>query len=73
MLVVDVETSPSLTVGTPRELFTGSFQTDVNGHPHYGITPDGQKFLMLRNQPAPVIRVIADWADELKRLAPAER
>ena len=34
MLVVDVETSPSMAFGTPRELFTESFQTDVNGHPH---------------------------------------
>jgi hypothetical protein len=72
MLVVSVDTEPSFTTGTPRKLFEGDFQTDVNGHPQYGVSPDGQRFLMLRRDPSSVFRVILDWADELERLAPAE-
>lgn|GEM_PF-6379521 len=37
MLVVDIETKPSLVVLEPRQLFERVFRTDVNGHPHYDV------------------------------------
>ena len=46
--------------------------TNLVGHPQYGVTPNAERFLMLRRGADPVIRVISNWADELERLAPPE-
>jgi hypothetical protein len=41
----------------------------------YGVSPDGQRFLMVKQAPAaqtsaPQIIVVQNWLEELKRLAP---
>jgi eukaryotic-like serine/threonine-protein kinase len=67
-MVVSVRTSPSLDVGTPRELFRGPFLEDIYGDRSYDVMPDGEHFLMFEANPAaaPELRVIRNWAAELK-------
>ena len=48
MMVVDIKTEPSLSVGTPRLLFEGSFDTMPIPLTNYDVTSDGQRFLMIK-------------------------
>jgi Tol biopolymer transport system component len=68
MMVVSIRTSPTLQVGTPRELFSGPFLEDVYGDRSFDVTADGERFLMFEANPAaaPELRVIRNWAAELK-------
>ena len=73
MLVVPIETEDTLLrAGTPQLLFEGAYVADGVGHPQYGVAPGAERFLMLRREPEPLIRVISNWAEELERLAPPE-
>ena len=39
----------------------------------YGVSPDGQRFAMVFQEPRPVtdeMRLVLNWTEELKRLAP---
>ena len=38
--------------------------------PNYGVSLGGQRFLMMRRSGGPVIRIVLDWFEELKRLVP---
>ena len=76
MMAVAIETEPELSVGTPRTLFEGRFLAvgDQAGST-YDISPDGQRFLMIKREQdlAPTeIVVILNWFEELKRLVPTE-
>jgi serine/threonine-protein kinase len=73
MMVVTVATEPDFTAGTPRVLFEGPYAMGSGGGNNYDVTPDGQRFLMIRRDfgPAPTqINVVLNWAEELKRLVP---
>jgi Tol biopolymer transport system component len=72
MMVVTIRTAPALEVGTPRELFRGPFLEDKYGDRSYDVMPDGEHFLMLEANPAaaPELRVIRNWAAELKATVP---
>jgi len=75
MMVVDVAAGPELSIGLPRVLFEGHYLMGFGGGNMYDVTPDGQRFLMVRQPPdaAPTeIRVVLNWAEELKRLVPTE-
>jgi len=72
MFVVPVETEKTFRAETPQVLFEGAYVADAVGHPQYGVTPDAVRFLMLRREPEPLIRIISNWAEELERLAPPE-
>jgi len=67
MMAVTIRTAPTLEVGTPRELFRGSFEEDLFGDRSYDVMPDGQHFLMFESDPAsaPELRIIRNWAAEL--------
>jgi hypothetical protein len=59
----------------PKVLFTGRYvSTDL---PHYDVTPDGKRFMMVEpvqdDVGARTIRVIDRWSDELRRRAPESR
>ena len=59
-------------LGTPTELFSGAFATSTFGS-NYDVTPDGERFLMLRRPPGTEPRqvvVVTNWFDELERLVP---
>ena len=75
MMAVDITTTPTAVVGTPRKLFEGSYSRSPAFWPNYDVTPDGQRFLMIKGSPrvpATRINVMLDWAGELKRLVQAK-
>jgi hypothetical protein len=80
LMAVDVDGSGStFEVGTPHQLFTGSFLGGTNGiavggfvFPDYTVTRDGQRFVMFAgreetSRPTSV-RLVTNWFEELRRL-----
>jgi len=75
MMAVDVTTQPSFSAGKPKMLFEGRFRVSTRTFPMYDVSPDGQRFLMLKPSEqggaAPTqINVVLNWSEELKRLVP---
>jgi hypothetical protein len=74
MMAVDVSTSPDLTLSQPRVLFEqryafGSAQTI----PNYDVSPDGQRFVMVKDDSASGrLNIVLNWFEELKRLVPTK-
>jgi len=73
MFAVDVRTSPTLVVGTPRKLFEKP-QYGGNGGfwANYDVTADGKRFLMVKNEAPDTpnrVDVVLNWFSELKKLA----
>src|SRR5260370_7174833 len=78
MMAVDIATQPGFTVGKPRALFAGWYEATPATFSNYDVTPDGQRFLMLkRNEQeasAPTqINVVLNCLEELKRRVPTNR
>jgi Tol biopolymer transport system component len=74
VLVVPVRTVPSFSVGESKVLFEGHYDLSGTGDQHYGVTPDGQRFVMTsvaQISPTP-IRVVLNWAAELERIVPTD-
>jgi eukaryotic-like serine/threonine-protein kinase len=76
MMAVDIATQPSFIAGKPRMLFEGPYLPAPGTVPNYDVSPDGQRFLMLKPVEqagaAPTqINVVLNWSEELKRLVPA--
>ena len=74
MMAVDVTTQPLFSVGKPRMLFEGPYVPTPRSFPDYDVSPDGQRFLMLRpseQAQAPAqINVVLNWFEELKQKVP---
>jgi Tol biopolymer transport system component len=75
MMAVDIATQPGFTAGKPRMLFEGHYEMAPFPIPNYDVSPDGQRFLMLKSieatQAAPTqINVVLNWFEELKRRVP---
>jgi hypothetical protein len=73
-MAVPITTTPTFSAGTPRVLFEGPFRID-GPFRGYDVTPDGQRFLMVREVPQQPGRVsqivlVQNWLEELKRLVP---
>ncbi|MEJ2702372.1 MAG: protein kinase [Sedimentisphaerales bacterium] len=75
LVVVEVETGDEFAVGTPRVLFDDCYFEYIDYGRTYDITPDGQRFVMVKdvNPPPHRIAVIQNWFEELKRLAPPRK
>jgi Tol biopolymer transport system component len=78
MMAVDIATQPSFAAGKPRMLFEGPYERSPATSPNYDVSPDGQRFLMLKSaetgESAPTqINVVLNWFEELKRRVPAEK
>jgi serine/threonine protein kinase/Tol biopolymer transport system component len=76
MMAVDIATQPSFSAGKPRTLFEGRYARTTATIPTYDVSPDGQRFLMLKPSEsagsAPTqINVVLNWFEELKRRVPA--
>jgi hypothetical protein len=73
MMEVELDaTGKGLSMSEPRLLFEGDFYQDADGHPNYDVAPDG-RFLMIergREERVTELRVIVNWFEELRRLAP---
>ena len=73
MMAVPVQSEPTFRAGKPEVLFEGLYRTTPipAGLQYYDISPDGQRFLMIRRDQAPAqINVVLNWFEELKRLVP---
>jgi len=77
MMAVDVSVQPTFTPGNPRVLFEGQYLPTGAALPYYSVTPDGQRFLMVKaseqEQAATQINIVLNWFEELKRRAPASK
>ncbi len=78
MMAVDIATQPGFAAGKTRMLFEGQYQPTPVTFPNYDVSPDGQRFLMLKpveqTQAAPTqINVVLNWFEELKQKAPVEK
>jgi hypothetical protein len=74
MISVPVSTSDAFSFGRPRLLFEGNYRLDHSGQSaNYDVSPDGKSFVMVQPDPEArsEITVVLNWAEELKRLAPA--
>jgi len=73
MMVVNITTEPTFGAGTPRLLFEGVYTRSQGGSAFYDVTPDGQRFVMVKTaeaEEAAQIHVVLNWFEELKRLVP---
>ena len=78
IMAVDVDTKSGFSAGKPRMLFEGPYLPTSGSLPYYDVSPDGQRFLMLKpvesQASAPTqINVVLNWFEELKRRVPAAR
>jgi hypothetical protein len=77
MMAADISPQPSFAAGKPRQLFAGDYVLSYAGGPFYDVSPDGQRFLMLKPVDpggAPTqINVVLNWTEELKRLVPTRK
>jgi len=75
MMAVDIATQPSLSAGKPRILFEGRYRTTNASLPGYDVSPDGQRFLMVKEGEQATsttqINVVLNWFEELKKKVPA--
>lgn len=77
MMAVDLAPGERVAVGKPRRLFDAGWELGVGWEPRIGasfaVMPDGERFLMIRYEPAAIptrINVILNWFDELNRRVP---
>jgi eukaryotic-like serine/threonine-protein kinase len=75
IIAVEIITQPSFSAGKSRVLFGGPYQPTPATLTNYDVSPDGQRFLMLKPseqaQAAPTqINVVLNWSEELKRRVP---
>jgi serine/threonine protein kinase/Tol biopolymer transport system component len=77
MMAVETTTQPTFSPGKPRLLFEEQYVIGPGGGAAYDVTPDGQRFLMLKaaeQEQAPTqINVVLNWFEELKRRVPSGR
>jgi eukaryotic-like serine/threonine-protein kinase len=73
---VAVETSTGFKAGPPKRLFSGIYNLRSNSGVSYDVDPKGSRFLMIRpaeESTAPSqLRVVLNWAEELRRIAPVK-
>jgi serine/threonine-protein kinase len=71
---VPVSIGSQLTAGVAKRLFEGTFLRDSAGTRPFDVTPDGQRFVMIKSGNAVddtnAIIVVQHWFEELKRLVP---
>ena len=68
MLAVSVNSGPPLSLGTPHVLFSSTQFRSARNRPEYDVSPDGQRFLMIRDvggQEENVVYV-ENWFAELR-------
>ena len=73
MMAVDYTAQPTFSAGKPRILFQGPFTPTPRSASDYDVSPDGQRFLMLKaaEQAPGEISVVLNWTAELKQKVPA--
>jgi serine/threonine-protein kinase len=77
IMAVDVDTKATFSPGKPRVLFEGPYVPTSASLPFYDVSPDGQRFLMLKaadsETSAPTqINVVLNWFTELQARVPVK-
>ncbi len=73
MMAVQIGIESGFRAGKPRLLFEGSYE-HFPPPPGYDITPDGQRFVMVKTPPESAPRqlnVVLNWFEEVRRRVPA--
>ena len=74
MMSVEVSTQPTFSIGKPKLLFTGQYVPTAATISNYDVSPDGQRFLMVKaneqGQATTQINVVLNFTEELKRRVP---
>ena len=75
MMSVDISTQPIFSASKPRMLFQGPYAATPLTFPYYDVSPDGQRFLMIKpgqetSSAATQIVIVQNWFEELKRRVP---
>jgi serine/threonine protein kinase/Tol biopolymer transport system component len=77
MMAVNIDTTSGLRSTEPHALFSirSSATIPVRG---YDVSPDGQRFIMAKDEPYPVtpvtsVHIVLNWSDELKQRVPLTR
>ena len=71
MMVAEIINQPAFKAGKPRLLFEGRYE-NLSWEANYDVSPDGQKFLMLKSlddTPPNQINIVLNWYEELKHRA----
>jgi serine/threonine protein kinase/Tol biopolymer transport system component len=59
-----------LTIGEPRQMFSGPFYHATSARPQWDITPDGSRFVMIESSSVEIsagdIRVVMNWDERLR-------
>jgi dipeptidyl aminopeptidase/acylaminoacyl peptidase len=76
MMAVPVTPGPTLTFGTPRQLFEGRYGATAAIR-SYDVTADGRRFLMVQQKERPALAVSAmilvqNWLEEVKARVPVK-
>ncbi len=74
MMAVEYEGQQTFSAGKPMELFEGPYVPTPRSFPDYDVSPDGQRFLMLKPaedvQSSSHLVVVVNWVEELKQKVP---
>ena len=78
LMVVMNESDQTFSPGSPVPLFDGPYLVGIGSwSTPYDVSADGQRFLMIKEDPAPVaatdqlaVVAVLNWVDELRRLLP---
>ncbi len=74
LMSVEYEAQPTFSPGKPKELFEGPYVPTPRSFPDYDVSPNGQRFLMLKpaeeQQATSQIIVVQNWVEELKQKVP---
>ncbi|MGH9784258.1 MAG: TolB family protein [Terriglobia bacterium] len=74
MMAVNIAAGLAFTAGSPRLLFEGKYERGPAAHANYDVSPDGQRFLMVKEggfeSPPSQINVVLNWFEDLKRRVP---
>jgi hypothetical protein len=66
-MAVAIETEPAVRVLSREALFEDEF-VQYRWSRQYDITPDGKRFIMIKNPPGGDVEVITNWFEELRNL-----
>jgi eukaryotic-like serine/threonine-protein kinase len=71
MMSVNVSTTPDVTFSAPRLLFDRRYALGTVTFPNYDVSPDGQRFVMVRDESGSGhLNVVLNWQEELKQRVP---
>ena len=77
MMAVPVGLQPSFSVGKPEMLFEGRYRPTNASLPQYDVSPDGQRFVMVKDagadQSATHINIVQNWFQELEQKVPTSK